>query len=60
MQEDYSDVILLVENVRFPAHKVILAARSDYFRCAFLETSSFVVSLYYNCETFIVPNILLL
>ena len=30
--EDYSDITLLVENTRFHAHKVILAARSDYFR----------------------------
>lgn len=32
MQEDYSDVTLIVENQRFPVHKVVLAARSDYFR----------------------------
>lgn len=32
MQEDYSDVTLVVENQRFPVHKVVLAARSDYFR----------------------------
>ena len=32
MQEDYSDMTLLVENEQFPAHKVILAARSEYFR----------------------------
>ncbi|XP_071078772.1 BTB/POZ domain-containing protein 9-like [Haliotis cracherodii] len=30
--EDYSDITLLVEGVRFHAHKVILAARSEYFR----------------------------
>lgn len=30
--EDYSDVTLIVENTKFPGHRVILAARSDYFR----------------------------
>uniref|UniRef100_A0A8W8HWW3 BTB/POZ domain-containing protein 9 n=1 Tax=Magallana gigas TaxID=29159 RepID=A0A8W8HWW3_MAGGI len=29
---DYSDITLMVENVAFPAHKVILATRSEYFR----------------------------
>ena len=29
---EYSDITLLVENRKFPAHKVILAARSEYFR----------------------------
>lgn len=29
---DYSDVTLVVEGVEFQAHKIILAARSDYFR----------------------------
>ncbi|XP_061172910.1 BTB/POZ domain-containing protein 9-like [Saccostrea echinata] len=29
---DYSDITLIVENVPFPAHKVILATRSEYFR----------------------------
>lgn len=29
---DYSDITIVVENHRFNAHKVILAARSDYFR----------------------------
>ena len=32
MHTDYSDVTLLVEGKRFPAHKVVLAARSEYFR----------------------------
>jgi len=32
MQENYSDVKLVVDSRRFPAHKVILAARSEYFR----------------------------
>lgn len=30
--EEYSDVTFLVEEKRFPAHKVILAARCQYFR----------------------------
>lgn len=29
---DYSDITLIVEDVRFQSHKVILAARSEYFR----------------------------
>jgi hypothetical protein len=41
MQEDYgklveapelADVVLVVEGQRFPAHRVVLAARSEYFR----------------------------
>ena len=32
MNTDYSDVTLLVENSKFLAHKVVLAARSEYFR----------------------------
>lgn len=30
--KEYSDVTLVVEGVEFHAHKVILAARSEYFR----------------------------
>lgn len=30
--EDYSDVTFIVEGKRFPAHRVILAARCHYFR----------------------------
>ncbi|XP_071486886.1 BTB/POZ domain-containing protein 9-like [Diadema antillarum] len=33
--EDYSDVTLVVENHRFHAHRVILAARCQYFRALF-------------------------
>jgi BTB/POZ domain-containing protein 9 len=29
---EYSDITLVVEDVSFQSHKVILAARSDYFR----------------------------
>lgn len=32
MCQDYSDVEFIVENQRLPAHRVILAARSEYFR----------------------------
>uniref|UniRef100_A0A914WNW1 BTB domain-containing protein n=1 Tax=Plectus sambesii TaxID=2011161 RepID=A0A914WNW1_9BILA len=32
LDEGYSDVRLLVEDTAFPAHRVILAARSEYFR----------------------------
>jgi len=32
LNDEYSDVALLVAGQRFPAHKVILAARSEYFR----------------------------
>ncbi|XP_064490258.1 BTB/POZ domain-containing protein 9-like [Ornithodoros turicata] len=32
LEPDYSDITLVVENVRLPAHKVILASCSDYFR----------------------------
>ena len=32
MKDDYSDITLKIENERFYAHKVILAARSEYFR----------------------------
>ena len=30
--EDYSDITLLVDGARFRSHKVILAARSEFFR----------------------------
>ncbi|XP_065085350.1 BTB/POZ domain-containing protein 9 [Ochlerotatus camptorhynchus] len=32
MSYDYSDVTFIVENEKLPAHRVILAARSEYFR----------------------------
>uniref|UniRef100_A0A1L8DAN5 BTB/POZ domain-containing protein 9 n=1 Tax=Nyssomyia neivai TaxID=330878 RepID=A0A1L8DAN5_9DIPT len=32
MNQDYSDVTFVVDGMKLPAHKVILAARSDYFR----------------------------
>ncbi|XP_023340919.1 BTB/POZ domain-containing protein 9 [Eurytemora carolleeae] len=32
LSDEYSDITLVVQNSRFSAHKVILAARSEYFR----------------------------
>lgn len=32
MSQDYSDVTFIVENQKLPGHRVILAARSEYFR----------------------------
>jgi len=32
MDDEYSDIKLIVDGTSFPAHKVILAARSEYFR----------------------------
>jgi BTB/POZ domain-containing protein 9 len=32
LSDDYSDITLVVNGQRFNAHKVILAARSQYFR----------------------------
>jgi len=32
LNEDCSDIILVVGGQKFPAHKVILASRCDYFR----------------------------
>ncbi|RWS06123.1 BTB/POZ domain-containing protein 9-like protein, partial [Dinothrombium tinctorium] len=33
LSKEFSDVTIEVENERFKAHRVILAARSEYFRC---------------------------
>ncbi|XP_063958023.1 BTB/POZ domain-containing protein 9-like [Lytechinus pictus] len=33
--EEYSDITLVVENQKFHAHRVILAARCQYFRALF-------------------------
>jgi len=47
--EDYSDVVLVVNEKRFPAHRVVLAARSEYFRALLFggmkESSQEVVEL---------------
>lgn len=32
MNSDYSDVVFLVDGERLPAHRVLMAARSEYFR----------------------------
>uniref|UniRef100_A0A1I7XLL1 BTB domain-containing protein n=1 Tax=Heterorhabditis bacteriophora TaxID=37862 RepID=A0A1I7XLL1_HETBA len=32
LNQDFSDVLFIVDGEKFPAHKVLLAARSDYFR----------------------------
>jgi BTB/POZ domain-containing protein 9 len=32
LNPEYADVYLVVEGIKFPAHKIILAARSEYFR----------------------------
>jgi hypothetical protein len=32
LNDEISDVTLIVENSRFPAHKIVLAARSIYFK----------------------------
>ena len=35
--EDYSDITLLVDGTRFRSHKVILAARSEFFRLVIFQ-----------------------
>ncbi|RCN44737.1 BTB/POZ domain protein [Ancylostoma caninum] len=32
LNTDFSDVVFVVDGEKFPAHKVLLAARSEYFR----------------------------
>ena len=32
LNESYHDITIVVENQRIPAHKIILASRSEYFR----------------------------
>lgn len=32
LSENYQDITLIVENHRIPAHKILLASRSEYFR----------------------------
>ena len=49
MQDSYSDITLVVDGQRFVAHKVVLAARSEYFRlvavCYFSLSLSLSLSL---------------
>uniref|UniRef100_A0A0K8TP45 BTB/POZ domain-containing protein 9 n=1 Tax=Tabanus bromius TaxID=304241 RepID=A0A0K8TP45_TABBR len=56
ISEDYSDVVFIVENQRLPAHKVILAARSEYFRALLYgglsETSQTEIQLKIPLEAF--------
>lgn len=40
-REDYSDVVIKIENHKFPAHKVVLAARSEYFRLVIILDALF-------------------
>jgi len=50
MQDSYSDITLVVDGQRFVAHKVVLAARSEYFRlvavCYFSLSLSLSLSLF--------------
>lgn len=41
LNDEYSDVILTVDGQRFHGHKVILAARSEYFRYCFSTVISY-------------------
>ncbi|XP_053674687.1 BTB/POZ domain-containing protein 9 [Anopheles nili] len=56
MCSDFSDVTFLVENQRIPAHRVILAARSGYFRALLYgglsETKQDEITLYIQLEAF--------
>lgn len=56
MNAEYSDVTFIVEGIKLPAHKIILAARSSYF-CALLygglaETSQHEIVLKVPLEAF--------
>ncbi len=49
LSDNYQDITLVVENQRIPAHKIILASRSEYFRyvtCIFSEISRPFRSVY--------------
>ncbi len=52
MNEDYGDIVLKVEDKCFHAHKVILAARSEYFRYVspnhVLNSKLFLGQSFYN------------
>lgn len=56
MASDYSDVTFCVESQRLPAHRVILAARSEYFRAllygGLAETTQKEIDLQIPVEAF--------
>lgn len=56
LSEDYSDVVFIVEQQRLPAHRVILAARSEYFRTllygGFSESTKKIIELEIPVEAF--------
>lgn len=56
MNPEYSDVTFIVEGVKLPAHKIILAARSSYFRAllygGLAETSQHEIVLKVPLEAF--------
>lgn len=56
MSSDYSDVTFNVENHKLPAHRVILAARSEYFRALLYgglsETTQTEIELQIPLEAF--------
>lgn len=49
LNDEFSDITLVIENSEIPAHKVILASSSDYFRallfCGLQESQSAKISL---------------
>lgn len=56
MSYDYSDVTFIVEEQKLPAHRVILAARSEYFRALLYgglsESTQHVIKLEIPLEAF--------
>lgn len=52
--EDYSDVTFIVEGKRFPAHRVILAARCHYFRWT-LTPIQVQADVSFYCRSFTPP-----
>lgn len=56
MSMEYSDVTFIVEEVKLPAHKILLAARSSYFRAllygGLAETSQSEIELKVPLEAF--------
>lgn len=56
MSYDYSDVTFIVEEQKIPGHRVILAARSEYFRALLYgglsESTQHVIKLEIPLEAF--------